>query len=341
MGSPHKVVVIGSEGLVGHRLVEMCLERGAQEVVAIDVRPTTDHTDKRVTFVRKDISKEDDGSLVKLFSGAEAVFHVAALVGPYHAKDLYYKVNCKGTENMMNVAKKAGITKYVYVGSPSVLFGEHELYGQHEASLSYPKQFADEYARTKALAEQYVLNENKAGFYTCVISPHQVYGARDGLFVPNLLDAANSGSLRKLGPGWNLVSMCYVDNICHALILGANGIGPNSPANGENYIVTDDVYVNFWRVVDLGIKHCGLTPLSQKFSVPLGILYPLGRISDLIIALTGIQFRLTSYSIRMITIHRWFKIDKVKTHLGYKPVKTFEEAWLPSVKGVWDRMQAK
>eukprot|EP00493_Phyllostaurus_siculus_P026403 UN26748 len=128
---------------------------------------------------------------------------------------------------MMNVAKNAGITKYVYVGSPSVLFGEHELYGQHEASLSYPKQFADEYARTKALAEQYVLNENKAGFYTCVISPHQVYGARDGLFVPNLLDAAKSGSLRKLGPGWNLVSMCYVDNICHALILGANGIGPN------------------------------------------------------------------------------------------------------------------
>jgi len=339
--SPSKVIVIGSEGLVGHRLVEMSLERGAKEVIAIDIREKSDHTDPRVTYVRKDISTEDDGSLVKFFSNAGAVYHVAALVGPYHPKPLYYKVNVQGTHNMVAAAKAAGIEKYVYVGSPSVLFGEHELYGQHEAALSYPKVFADEYARTKAVAEQFVLKQNSEKFHACVISPHQVYGPRDGLFLPSLLENAASGKLRTLGPGWNLVSMCFVDNICHALILGANALGPESPVNGENYIVTDDTYLNFWKSIDIAVSSCGLTPLSKKFPVPSGIIYPIGRLCDLITTITGIKLKLTSYAVRMITIHRWFRIDKVKAHLGYKPVKTFEEAWLPTVAEVWERMNSK
>ena len=41
---------------------------------------------------------------------------------------------------------------------------------------------------------------------------HKVYGPRDSLFLPSLLETAGSGKLRIFGNGENLISFCHVDN---------------------------------------------------------------------------------------------------------------------------------
>lgn len=333
-----KAAIIGSEGLVGHRLIEMLLERGSQQIIALDIKENTVHTDKRIKFIRHDITNSDYSALITEFKDVDVVYHVAALVGPYHAHDLYHKVNVEGTENIVNLCKKAGIQNYVYVGSPSTRFGEHELYGQHEADLPYPKTFHGEYSKTKALAEQFVMKQNEVNFHTCVISPHQVYGPRDQLFLKKFFETAKTGQLRILGHGNNLVSLTHVDNVCHALILAGNGMGPKSPVNGEWYIVTDGSYVNFWNVMNEAVAHVGLTPLKDKFSVPTAVLFPIAYVCDFIGYLRGRTLTLNSFAIRMITIHRWFKIEKIQTHLGYKPVKAFKEEWLSVCQEVYSRL---
>jgi len=336
--SASKVVIIGSEGLVGHRLVEMSLERGATEVIAVDIKNESAFKNSKVTYIRWDISKPDDGTLARAWKGADVVFHVAALVGPYHSKELYEKVNVEGTKLMLRLTQSIGCDRYVYVGSPSVRFGPWELVGQHEASAPYPEKSADEYARTKTVAEKWVMAQNTDNFYTVVVSPHQVYGPNDRLFMYSFLDAAKTGKLRILGTGQNIVSFTHVDNIVHAIMLAANAVGPDSPANGEVYIITDGDKQNFWDVMDVAVTHCGLPSLKEKFPVPIGILYPIACLSELYGWLTGTYVKLTRYSIRMITMHRWFRVDKAEHHLGYTPVTTFEKAWLPTISAVWSAL---
>jgi len=63
---------------------------------------------------------------------------------------------------------------------------------------------------------------------TIAVAPHQVYGPRDGLFLPSLLQTAATGKLRIFGSGDNLISFCHVDNYCHGLILGGEALYPGN-----------------------------------------------------------------------------------------------------------------
>ena len=59
---------------------------------------------------------------------------------------------------------------------------------------------------------------------TVAIAPHQVYGPRDTLYLPNFMETAATGKLRVFGNGQNKVCFTYVDNYCHGLILGERAL---------------------------------------------------------------------------------------------------------------------
>jgi hypothetical protein len=75
--------------------------------------------------------------------GAECVYHIAALVGPYFPKEAYYKVNYLGTVNIIDACKKYGIGKIVMSSSPSTRFDGNDIMGKTEEDLQIrpPGQF--------------------------------------------------------------------------------------------------------------------------------------------------------------------------------------------------------
>lgn len=64
------------------------------------------------------------------------MFHIAALVGPYHPQELYYKVNYEGTLNVIDACKTLGIRKIVMSSSPSTRFDGKDINGLREDQLS-------------------------------------------------------------------------------------------------------------------------------------------------------------------------------------------------------------
>lgn len=126
-----RCAVTGGCGFVGHRLVEMLVERGAARVVAFDVAPAPAWKldDPRVQYVQGDITKAED--VDKALQGIDCVWHVAALVGPYHPKERYTLVNYHGTLNIIEACRKHGIKKVVMSSSPST-----RMDGQLQASQS-------------------------------------------------------------------------------------------------------------------------------------------------------------------------------------------------------------
>ena len=86
---PKRCVVTGGMGFVGRRLVEMLVERGAERVVAFDIapKPADAGDDGRIVWMQGDLTNPSD--VVRACEGADCVWHIAALVGPYHALAAY------------------------------------------------------------------------------------------------------------------------------------------------------------------------------------------------------------------------------------------------------------
>ncbi|GBG24352.1 3 beta-hydroxysteroid dehydrogenase type 4 [Hondaea fermentalgiana] len=331
-----RCVVTGGSGFVGRRLVEMLVERGAKHVVSFDIRnPDPDplmeflseEQKAKVTYIQGDLTKPADVS--KACEGADAVWHIAALVGPFHKHEMYLKVNYEGSLNVLNACKEHGITRLVASSSPSTRFDGSDIYDLTEDQLKIqePGHFMQAYAETKAMGEMAIREASSDTFFTVAVAPHQVYGPRDGLFLPNLMYACRAGKLRIFGNGQNRVSFTHVDNYCHGLIIALDKLYKGSPACGKFYVVTDDEYLKFWDVLDSASVELGYGSLWAKTKLPYSLLMFIAYFLKGITMATGHMFRVNPFTVKMLTIHRAFNITNAKRDLDYKPVISFEDGW--------------
>lgn len=350
---PKRCAVTGGSGFVGQRLVELLVERGSSYVVSIDIAPKPkDCWDRpEIKYIRGDLTKLDD--LVKAFEDIDTVFHIAALVGPYHPKEAYRNVNYIGTLNVIEACKRNGIKKIVMSSSPSTRFPypDPNINGYSEDDLyringgDFTPVFLQPYAETKALGEKAVRDAcgSKDGdLLTIAVAPHQVYGPRDGLFLPNLLETAGSGKLRIFGPGKNLISFCHVDNYCHGLILGEEALFPGSPALGKFYVITDGPPQVFWKVLDQAVVGMGFRSLWNKTHLPTWFMLILAQLivlmGDMFAFLTNTpkhvvnyRLKLNPFAVKMLVINRYFDISAATRDLKYAPLISFEDGWRETV----------
>mmetsp|Transcript_15238 Transcript_15238/g.21412 ORF Transcript_15238/g.21412 Transcript_15238/m.21412 type:complete len:369 (+) Transcript_15238:154-1260(+) len=336
-----KAVVTGGTGFVGQRLVEMLLERGAARVVSFDIRskPADGVDNKKVDYFQGDLTKLED--VEKALQGCNVVFHIAALVGPFYPKPAYEKVNYLGTVNIVSTCQKLGIPKIVMSSSPSTRFDPWNLdiVGKREDELKFPDErepprgFTAEYARTKAMGERYCTKANNPPkLMTIAVAPHQVYGPRDPLMLPNLLEAAGTGRLRIFGEGKNIISFTHVDNYCHALILAEKALYEGSPALGKFYIATDGDPQPFWDRLDEAVVEMGFTSLHSKYHLPYWLLMTLAYMSETFTYVSGVHLKLNRFAVKMLTIHRHFDISNAKKDLKYEPIVKFEDGWKGTIK---------
>lgn len=346
---PRTALVTGGNGFVGQRLVEMLIARGSQRVISFDIspKPADALTVPQVEYIQGDLTKKEE--LIPLFKDIECVFHLAALVGPYHAKDKYVKVNYEGCQLILEACKIHGVKRIVMSSSPSTRFPypDPNVNGYTEEELGringgdFAPKFLQPYAETKAQGEKLIRDacgSRDDDLLTIAVAPHQVYGPRDSLFLPNLLETAGNGSLRIFGDGENLISFCHVDNYCHGLILGYEALYAGSPALGKFYIVTDEQPQKFWRVLDEAVVEMGFTSLWSKFHLPtwfmMTIAYLTVFVGNVYSFFTGTpehvvnyHLKLNPFAVKMLVINRYFNIRAAAKDLHYVPIITFREGW--------------
>ena len=116
-----KALVTGATGFIGSHIVERLLEQG-HEVRAL-ARKTSDLSHLNTTgaeIVFGDV--EDYDSLVSAIDGTEVVFHAAARVMPGWGKwEDFQHETINGTENILRASAEAGVSRFVYVSSGTVM----------------------------------------------------------------------------------------------------------------------------------------------------------------------------------------------------------------------------
>ena len=170
-------VITGGKGHVGFALVKELADRG--EKIRLLLRsdsPVFD--DIECEKIMGDVT--DMQSLEKAFEGADTVYHVAGVVDISGTKDKQvWDVNVEGTKKVVAACKKQGVKTLIYVSSIDAIpmgEGNQEL---TEISHFDPDLLEGTYAKSKAAATQYVLDNADDSLKVCVVHPSTCIGPYD------------------------------------------------------------------------------------------------------------------------------------------------------------------
>lgn len=168
-----KIAVTGAGGNLGRATLPR-LRAAGHELVLLDSRPLDGES-----AVTVDVRDRD--SLVRAFSGCDAVIHAAALHG-IHLRNWsradYWDINVTGTYNVFEAARENGVSRVVLASTMGVygsgLRQNPGEWGFCEEGMS--KQPGDIYGLSKVLAEEMGQTFGRWGIETVAL--------RFGMFVP-------------------------------------------------------------------------------------------------------------------------------------------------------------
>ncbi|MEE3063492.1 MAG: NAD-dependent epimerase/dehydratase family protein [Actinomycetota bacterium] len=325
-----RVLVTGGSGFVGANLVTTLLDRG-YSVRSFDRAPSPLPPHSHLEVLQGDITDKD--SCARAVDGIDTVFHTAAIIelmGGASVTDEYrqrsFAINVGGTQNLVDAGHAAGVQRFVYTSSNSVVMGGQPIVGGDE-TLPYTTRFNDLYTETKVVAERFVLSQNGVdGMLTCAIRPSGIWGRGDQTMFRKLFESVIAGHVKVLiGRKSARLDNSYVHNLIHGFILAAQHLVPGGTAPGQAYFINDDDPINMFEFARPVVEACGQP-------------WPRIRVNGPIVraAMTGWQrmhFRfgipaplLEPLAVERLYLDNFFSIAKASRDLGYQPLFTTEKA---------------
>ena len=310
--------VTGGSGFVGGRLIER-LARDGWTVRALA------RSDRAADAVRMRGAEPVRGELGELsalvagMEGADVCFHAAAKVEDFGPWKEFVQANVEGTRNVLRACRAAGVGRAVHVSTEAALMHGQPLI---HADESYPLALRSKapYSRSKAMAEQVVLEEARGGLEAMIVRPRFVWGRGDTTLLPLLVEGTRSGAFRWVGGGRHRTSTTHVDNTAEGLLCAAeHGRG------GRIYFVTDGEPVVFRDFVGDLIATQGVTPPSG--SVPTPVARALAATAETawkLLPLPGAP-PLTRFASWVASQECTLDDTRARGELGYAPVVTREQ----------------
>lgn len=316
-----RILVTGGGGFLGSAICSMLVKRGDQ-VQSISRQAYPGLATMGISQFRGDLV--DKGKIYSAAQGCDAIIHTAAKAGIWGDYSSYYQANVLGTQNIIEVCRELRITKLVYTSSPSVVFSGGDMEGVNE-SAPYPKRYLTAYPKTKAIAEQMVLNANDENLATVSLRPHLIWGPGDNHLVPRILARAKAGKLRKIGSRDVLVDSVYIDNAASAHILALDRLNFNSPCSGKAYFISNGEPWKLWDLVNEIILAGRGNVVNKTVSVSLA--YFMGWLFEIIYTISRKHAEppMTRFLAKELSTSHWFDISNARNDLGYVPMITIRE----------------
>ena len=169
-----------------------------------------------------------------------------------------FDVNVGGTKNLVHAAQAAGVKRFVYTASNSVVMGGQRI-ADGDETLPYTTRFNDLYTETKVVAEKFVLSQNGVGgLLTCSIRPSGIWGRGDQTMFRKLFESVLAGHVKVLVGSKDVkLDNSYVHNLVHGFILAAEHLVPGGSAPGQAYFVNDGEPINMFEFSRPVVEACG------------------------------------------------------------------------------------
>lgn len=310
--------VTGGSGFIGGALIERLRREGWQvRALARSERAAQRVRELGAQPVMGDL--EDRDAMRAGADGCEYAFHCAAKVEDWGDPADFERLNVRGTQNVIDACREAGVRRLVHVGTEAALMAGQPLVNVDEEAPLRPDSPAL-YSSSKARAEQLARAADGEGIETVVIRPRFVWGRGDTTLLPAVVGMVRSGRFRWIDGGRHLTATTHVDNTVEGLWLAAT----RAPAGGV-YFVTDGEPVVFRDFLASMLGTQGVT-IPDK-SVPAGVARVAAAAAERVWRLLRRPGPppLTRFAVWVSSQECTIDISRAERELGYRPVTSRAE----------------
>jgi dihydroflavonol-4-reductase len=312
-------LVTGGCGFIGRHLMEQLVARG-EDVRVFDLRPLA-RPGQGVEQIVGSIT--DPAAVARAVDGCERVFHLAANPNLWAPDPKSFDaINHQGTRRVLEAAQKAGVERFVYTSTESIL-------KSYRAPRQSARALIDEtvvltlddmpgpYCRSKFLAEEAAREAARGGLPVVIVNPTMPIGPGDDLLTPPskmILGFLNGETPAYLDCEFNLVD---ARDVAAGQILAAE-----TGRVGERYILGN---------VNLSLGHLlaelqRLTGLSMpRTRIPYALALVSALVSEGISNMTKKPPVAPLTGVRLARTSMAFDCSKARTELGWS-CRTLEQS---------------
>lgn len=313
------VLLTGATGLLGVHITRELIQQGYQ--VQALYRSLPKHFEKLVWFKEVEWIKgaiTSPADVEAAMKGCQAVIHAAARTDPSPSTlASYYEANIAGTETILTAARRARVSRLVYVSTASVYKPGSFAEPATERSPYAFHLMASGYIASKYQAQQRVLEEVTNGLNAVIVNPTFVLGPYDfkpssGAIIQHVLQ---NGSVFYPNSGGK--SFIDVRDAARATV---NALREGK--TGECYLLANED-IPYERFFPLVIKLAG----ASKRSIPVSsqLLRSVGWLGSAGEWLTRQPYKLNSINARLMTQDNYYSGRKAATDLQM-PHSSVEQA---------------
>jgi nucleoside-diphosphate-sugar epimerase len=312
-----EILITGANGFLGRYLVAALQRRGDHvRALVLPGEDTTWLAERGAATYPGDIRQPD--TLTASMRGADAVFHLAGMMGVWCPIREYYAVNVTGTENVCRAALAAGVRRLVHISS-SIVYG---MALGRSAREDFPlAPFHDPYAVTKAagdkLVQRMIAEEHLPAV---IIRPDQFFGPGDLLHFGQYAGRLRAGRGIIVGSGRNALPLVYVTDVVQGLLLALD----HGCAVGQVYNITNDQPLTQQEFLCAIAQEVGAPP--PRLHVPYHALYVAACLAEQAARLTRAQKPVViRLGVALFGTDNRHAIDKARRELGYTPRVSLRE----------------
>lgn len=298
------IAITGATSFISQRLIDRHLKRG--DVVRYLTR-TNSIPIKNATAFIGDVNAAPE-MLLPFLDSVDILYHCAAEI---KNESVMYRTNVEGTSNLLGVAAKCNIARWVQLSSTGV-YGVQTDTVVVEDTLPRPHNV---YEVSKLEADNLVLDMvKKCALDAIIIRPTNVYGptmTNQALF--GLIRAIHKGFFFFIGKKGAVANYIHVENLVDAMLLASLS---NKKTSSNIYIVSD---------------HCSMERFVKFIATALDVRTPVLRLPKFFVRIITAVLEhakispLTSSRIDALTRTTVYSSDKITKELGYVNKVTIED----------------
>ena len=303
-------LVTGASGFLGSHVTRQLVARG--ETVRVLLRASSNNraiADLPLEYITGDL--RDPASLARALSGVQRVFHVAADYRLWaKRKQDIYDSNVGGTKNLLDAAKRAGVSQFIYTSTVATIAVDRP---EHPTEFTDAKleEMVGHYKRSKWQAEREVLDAAKQGFPAIVAMPTTPVGPWDWKPTPTgkiILDFLNGKMPGYVETGLNFVGVeeCAAG---HLLISEKGKVGERYLLGAENLTLKE--------MLDALAKITGMS--APKLKIPHGLALGVAYASTVFSRLLGREPGIPVEGVKIARHMMFVNATRAQKELGFKP----------------------
>jgi dihydroflavonol-4-reductase len=303
-------LVTGASGFLGSHVTRQLVARG--DAVRVLLRASSNNraiADLPLEYVTGDL--RDSGSLARALTGVTRVFHVAADYRLWaKRKQDIYDSNVGGTRNILDAAKHAGVSQFIYTSTVATIAVDRPEH-PNEFTDAKLEEMVGHYKRSKWQAEKEVLDAAKHGFPAIVAMPTTPVGPWDWKPTPTgkiILDFLNGKMPGYVETGLNFVGVeeCATG---HLLVSEKGKIGERYLLGAENLTLK--------QVLDILANLTGLP--APKLKIPHGLALGVAYANTAFSRLLGREPGIPVEGVKIAQHMMFVEAKRAQKELGFRP----------------------